>query len=59
MRRFIEPGDQLITEAKNTEFSDEKSLFKTLGTVNSKRAATITIEFEHLTVENYKKAYLS
>jgi len=59
MRKFIEPGDQFITEANNTEFSTEKSLFKTQGAVNSKRVATIAIELEHLSVENYKKKYLT
>ena len=59
MRKFIEPGDQFITEAKNTDFTPEKSQFKTQGTVNNKRVATISIELEHLSEEDYKKKHLS
>lgn len=59
MRRFIEPGDQFITRAKMTGFSDEKSVFKTQGTVNGKKAATIDIELEHLSLDDYKTRFLS
>jgi len=59
MRRFVEPGDQLIIEARNTAFSDEKSVFKTQGTVNGKKAATITIELVHLSLDDYKTRFLS
>lgn len=59
MRRFIEPGDQFITQARLTDFENEKSLFKTQGTVNGKKAATINIELEHLSIDDYKVRFLS
>jgi len=57
-RRFVQPGDQLVIDAKLIDFTPKISSIKAKATVNEKTAATISIEFEHLDREEYKKNYL-
>ena len=54
-RKFVQPGDQLLIDAKLTDFTPWKSSVKAKSTVNEKTAATISIEFEHLDLEEYRK----
>jgi 3-hydroxyacyl-[acyl-carrier-protein] dehydratase len=56
-RRFVQPGDQLVIDAKLIDFTPKISSIKAKAKVNEKTAATISIEFEHLDREEYKKNY--
>lgn len=58
LRRFVQPGDRLFIDVRLSEFAPEKSCFNAKVTVNDKNAATLSIEFEHLDQEEYRKKFL-
>ncbi len=58
-RKFIQPGDQLVMEARITECSNSRSVVKVKGSVNNKNAAMITAVFKNLGRDAYSAEYLS
>ncbi|MFC1591988.1 3-hydroxyacyl-ACP dehydratase FabZ family protein [Thermodesulfobacteriota bacterium] len=58
-RAFIQPGDQLIIDARVAEFSDAKSTVKIKASLNGKNAAMLTVSFAHLDREGYVEKFIS
>ncbi|MCP4715874.1 MAG: hypothetical protein GY868_12210, partial [Deltaproteobacteria bacterium] len=57
-RMFLQPGDQLVMDARLTEFSESFSTIKVAGQVGGKRAAMITVHFTHLDRDSYLEQFI-
>jgi 3-hydroxymyristoyl/3-hydroxydecanoyl-(acyl carrier protein) dehydratase len=57
-RTFVQPGDQLVIEARLSDWAPAHSTVRANAVVNGKNAASIIMEFEHLTEEDYKNNYI-
>jgi len=59
LRKFIQPGDQLLIEAQLIDFDAEKSVLKAKASVDNKTASTLSIEFVHLDRQHYVNEYIA
>lgn len=57
-RTFVQPGDQLVIEARLSDWTPAQCTVRANTLVNGKNAASIIMEFENLTEEDYKNKYL-
>ncbi|MEI6127037.1 MAG: hypothetical protein WCQ99_10855 [Pseudomonadota bacterium] len=59
IRKFVQPGDQLVIEAALLHFAPHKSVLSVKTTVQGKNVSAGTLEFEHISKEDYRNKYLS
>jgi 3-hydroxymyristoyl/3-hydroxydecanoyl-(acyl carrier protein) dehydratase len=58
-RTFVQPGDQLVIEAQLTAFTEHTSAFTARAALHGKNAASMRVEFEHVTREQYREKYVA
>jgi len=56
-RMFVQPGDQLLMQAKLNQFADDRSLFTAQASVSGKNAASLRLEFDHVSRDEYLQRY--
>jgi len=58
-KKFVQPGDQLLLEVSLESFHPQSSTIKARALIQDKVAATLSAAFQHLSRDEYIKAYLA
>ena len=58
-RKLVQPGDQLLLEISLESFHQHSSTIKARALIQDKVAATLSAAFQHLSRDEYIKAYLA